>query len=71
LGRLFLGFIAKNIKKQKEFKVENSQVSIKEVEMAKKNKRRILFLQILRWLLLVLAILFFLWLVKNLGWLKI
>lgn len=37
--------------------------------MAKKNK--ILFLQILRWLLLALAILFFLWLAKNLGWLNI
>jgi hypothetical protein len=39
--------------------------------MIKKKKSWLLFLQILRWLSLVLAILFFLWLVKNLGWLKI
>ena len=39
--------------------------------MANKNRSWIVFLQILRWLLLVLAILFFLWLAKNLGWLKI
>ena len=39
--------------------------------MAKENKRMMLFLKILKWLLLALGILFFLWLAKNLGWLKI
>jgi len=43
-----------------------------EGEMAtRKNKRTFLFLKIFRWLLLALALLFFLWLAKNLGWLKI
>lgn len=59
------------MEKQNTFKAENRNKKIKEGEMAKKNKRWLLFLQILRWLLLVLAILFFLWLAKNLGWLRI
>lgn len=37
----------------------------------KKDEGTLLFLQILRWLSLILAILFFLWLAKNLGWLMI
>jgi hypothetical protein len=39
--------------------------------MAKNKKSEEVFLQVLRWLSLGLAILFFLWLAKNLGWLKI
>jgi hypothetical protein len=39
--------------------------------MVKKERGRILFLQIIRWLSLVLAILFFVWLLKNLGWITI
>jgi hypothetical protein len=40
--------------------------------MAKsRNRGVVLFLELLRWLSLILAILFFLWLAKNLGWLKI
>ncbi|MBU4308813.1 MAG: hypothetical protein KJ566_03385 [Nanoarchaeota archaeon] len=59
-------------KKRKGFKGKTLE-DIKEGEMAKKkkNKRMLLFLQILRWLSLALAILFFLWLAKNLGWLMI
>ncbi len=58
--------------KQNNYKEESVDCS-KEVSMAKikKDKRTFLFLQILRWLSLVLAILFFLWLAKNLGWLTI
>jgi len=58
--------------KQKDFKQEKPLEDIKEVEMAKKKGRRmLLFLQILRWLFLGLAVLFFLWLAKKLGWLMI
>jgi len=39
----------------------------KEVEMVKKKKVD-WFLEFLRWSLLILAILFFLWLAKQLGW---
>jgi len=43
---------------------------VKEVDyLAKKNKSWLFFLEVLRWLSLILAILFFLWLAKNLGWL--
>ncbi len=55
--------------------MEDSSVNLeKGVEMAKnkkKSKKMLLFLQILRWLSLFLAILFFIWLAKNLGWIKI
>ena len=54
--------------------MKKTNENIKEVEMAKnkkRNKRMLLFLQVLRWLSLALAILFFLWLAKNLGWLEI
>jgi len=60
---------------QKILKEKKSENIRKEVEMAKRKKRQsketILFLKILRWLFLALAILFFIWLVKNLGWLKL
>lgn len=45
--------------------------NIKEEEMAKKNKWWFWLLQIIAYLFLALGILFFLWLAKNLGWLKI
>jgi len=45
-------------------------VNEEEDEMAK-GYRGMTFLQVLRWLSLILAILFFIWLAKNLGWLKI
>jgi hypothetical protein len=38
--------------------------------MAKEKKRGGWFLEFLRWASLILAILFFLWLAKQLGWLK-
>ncbi len=60
------------MEEQNNFKAENlNENNNKEGEMVKKNRGRLLFLQILRWLLLALAILFFLWLAKNLGWLRI
>jgi nitrogen fixation-related uncharacterized protein len=37
----------------------------------KRDKNLVIFLQVIRWLLLALGILFFLWLIKNLGWLQI
>lgn len=48
--------------------MENLNFYVKRDKMAKRNKRMLIFLQVLRWLSLGLAILFFLWLAKNLEW---
>lgn len=57
------------MEKQKEFKEENIEENIREVEMAKKKKQDkadLIFLQILKWLYLALGLAFAVWLIIRL-----